>query len=104
VTHSLWSPELRFDITLFERIVFMRPGVTEAVSLKAEPGITLSGRITDTKNQPLGNVNVLLRTQSESAVVLGTLSDTEGRYVLNNAPAGTHTLELLRHAKPTAPI
>lgn len=42
--------------------------------------------------------------QGDTGTVLGTLSDADGRYVLENVPAGTHVLELLRHAKPTAPI
>ncbi len=104
VTHTIWSPNLRYYITLFERQVFLRPGTTEAVSLESASGVTLSGRISDTKSRPLADVNVLVRMQGESAVVLGTLSDADGRYVLKHVPAGTHTLELLRHAKPTAPI
>ncbi len=56
-----------------------------------------------TPRRALTDVNVLVRTQGECGIVLGTLSDANGRYVLKNVPAGTHILELLRHAKPTAP-
>lgn len=103
VAHVIWSPRLRYDVTLFERSVFLRPGSTEHLVLAAEPGMTIKGRLTDTANRPLADVNVLLRTQSAAGIVLGALSDDDGRYALDNVPAGTHILELLRHAKPTAP-
>jgi hypothetical protein len=103
VALSQWSQGLQFHVLTFERRVFLRPGAAERVLLKPEPGLTLSGRITDKKEQPLKNVNVRLHTHGASGIVLGALSDADGRYVIKDAPGGTHTLELLRYAKPPAP-
>jgi len=104
VTHSMWSPALRYPVTLFERSVTLRPGATERVSLESESGVALQGRIADTNNRALADVNVLIRMRGDGAFVMGALTDADGRYTLAHVPAGTHTLELLRHAKPTAPI
>lgn len=104
VARTIWSPELRYTITLFERVVRLAPGANEAVVLEAGPGATLTGRLTDTKGRPLANVNVLARLEGPGGVTIGGLSDEDGRYTLRGLPPGRHTLELLRHAKPTAPI
>ena len=35
--------------------------------------------------------------------MIGAVTDKKGNYTLTGVPAGTHELELLRHAKRTAP-
>lgn len=103
VTHSLWSPKLRYDITLFSCTVHLQSGVTTEISLTPAAGQSLAGRITDKRGQPLSNVNVVLHTGGEASVDIGTLSDSDGYYTLANIPTGRHVVELHRHITPNAP-
>ena len=61
-------------------------------SLGAQQGGTITGRVTDNSTgQPLAAVQVFI-----SALDLGGLTQQNGRYLLQNVPAGTHTLSASR--------
>ncbi len=61
-------------------------------SLGAQQGGTITGRVTDASTgQPLAAVQVFI-----SALDLGGLTQQNGRYLLQNVPAGTHTLAVSR--------
>jgi outer membrane receptor protein involved in Fe transport len=49
----------------------------------------LTGTVLDAKKQPLAGANVAL-----ADVRLGTVTDAEGRFVIYNVPAGTHTMKV----------
>src|SRR5947207_3245117 len=58
----------------------------------------LSGRVLDSKKQPLAGVNVTVPVAR-----VGTITDTDGRYVILNIPAGTYEVKLqLLGYQPTA--
>ena len=103
ITSYLYGRRLGYNPTLFERTVSLTPGVAATISLDSKDGGALSGRITDIEDKALADVNVMAKTRDGSGLVIGTLSDAEGRYVLSGVPPGTHTLELLRHVARTAP-
>jgi len=52
---------------------------------------TLSGKVLGTDARPLDHVNVRL-----SNTRLGTMTNEQGEYVINNAPTGTHVLQVSR--------
>ncbi len=61
-------------------------------SLGAQQGGTITGRVNDASSgQPLAAVQVFI-----SALDLGGLTQQNGRYLLQNVPAGTHTLAVSR--------
>ncbi len=61
-------------------------------SLGAQQGGTVTGRVTDASNgQPIAAVQVFI-----SSLDLGGLTQQNGRYLLQNVPAGTHTLSVSR--------
>ena len=61
-------------------------GLVAATSAQA-PG-AISGRVTDaTRGEPISSVQVLIE-----ATGLGTMADEDGRYLLQNVPAGRHRL------------
>jgi hypothetical protein len=92
-----------YSATLFERRVSLRPGETIELPVHREEGTTVTGRVTDSDDKPLVNVNLTVSTHDESGLVIGAVTDQEGNYTLTGVPAGTHALELLRHAKRTTP-
>jgi len=89
--------------TLYQRDVKVAPGQTVDVALKPEGGIKLRGRVTGLDGQPLPHVNVMVKVGADGAVVVGTVSDEQGAYEVSGVPPGRHTIELLRHARRTAP-
>ena len=61
-------------------------------SLGAQQGGTVTGRVTDASTlEPIAAVQVFI-----SALDLGGLTQQNGRYLLQNVPAGTHTLSVSR--------
>jgi len=92
---------LPYSATIFTRVVTPAPGATENVSLESAEGVTLAGRITSTEDKPLAQVNVMVKTAD--ALVIGALTDNDGKYELRGIPAGTHKLKLLRHGKRMTP-
>lgn len=103
VGRHVYGRRLSYHATEFERTVHLAPGATEHVSLEAGPGATISGRLTDTHDMPLADVNVTVRASDATGLVIGALSNQDGRYSLAGVPAGGYLLELLRHARPAAP-
>lgn len=56
--------------------------------------VTISGMLKDkTTKAPLSYVNVVLKTEPDSAFVTGTVSDDEGRFTLSNIQPGNYLLE-----------
>ena len=103
VIHYVYGRRLSYRPTIFERAVCLAAGASEAVALKSRVGATISGRITNTKDEPLADVNVLAKARDDSGLVIGTLTDDKGSYALGGVPAGGYTLELLRHVARAAP-
>ena len=67
-------------------------------SLGAQQGGTITGRVLDSDTgQPLAAVQVFI-----SALDLGGLTQQNGRYLLQNVPAGTHTITVARIGYRTA--
>ena len=61
-------------------------------SLGAQQGGTVTGRVVNASSgQPLAAVQVFI-----SSLDLGGLTQQNGRYLLQNVPAGTHTLSVSR--------
>jgi hypothetical protein len=103
VSHSAWAKRLGTSARLFETVVAAEAGKTVPVEFKSEGGTTLSGRITTRERSPLRDVNVIVRIGENNKLLLGTLTDAQGNYTIPHAPAGTHQLELLRHAVRVGP-
>jgi hypothetical protein len=101
VTAYASSRKLPYQATIFARTVTLAPGATETVSLESTEGLALAGRITSTDDKPLAQVNVMVKTAE--GLVIGTLTDDDGKYELRGVPEGTHKLELLRHAVRKTP-
>lgn len=99
VTAQGSSGHVPYPVLLFERVVEVAPGETAKVTLVPKEGLTVTGRITSSEDKPLAKVNVRIKTAD--GTVIGGLSDAEGLYELRGVPAGTHALQLLRHAKRT---
>jgi len=56
--------------------------------------VSISGVLKDKTNKAaLSYVNVVLRTQQDSAFFTGTVSDDEGRFTLSNVPPNTYFLQ-----------
>ncbi len=64
--------------------------VAPAILAAQQPG-TIQGTVTDAVGQPLAGVQI-----SVVGTGLGTLSDGQGRYRLDNVPAGTHQIRFER--------
>jgi hypothetical protein len=92
-----------YSATLFERHAFVKSGETVEFPVRRNEGAIVSGRVTDSDDKPLVDVNVTVSTRDESGVVIGAVTDRDGNYTLTGVPVGTHALELLRHAPRTTP-
>ena len=101
VTAMGYGQKLPYQATLLQLIASPAPGETLDVVLESTAPGTLTGTITDTDEKPLSAVNVMVKTAD--GLVVGTLTDEAGKYELRGVPAGTHNLELLRHAKRMVP-
>jgi hypothetical protein len=99
VTAQGSSGSVPYPVLLFERVVEVAPGETAEVTLEPKEGLTVTGRVTSSADKPLAKVNVKIKTAD--GTVIGGLSEAGGKYELRGVPAGTHTLQLLRHAKRT---
>ncbi|HRX85949.1 MAG TPA: carboxypeptidase-like regulatory domain-containing protein [Phycisphaerae bacterium] len=95
------SGSLPFTPVLYQRSVQVVPGETADATLVPQEGVAVAGRVSDGDDKPLAKVNVTIRTAD--GVIVGALTDRDGKYELRSVPTGTHTLQLLRHAKRTAP-
>ena len=61
-------------------------------SIGAQQGGTVTGRVLDSRSgQPVAAAQVFI-----SALDVGGLTQQNGRYLLQNIPAGTHTLSVTR--------
>jgi outer membrane receptor protein involved in Fe transport len=58
------------------------------------PTATVSGMVHDKLKVPLPYVNVLIKTQSDSVFVAGTVTDDRGLFSLPGIPSGNYVLEL----------
>lgn len=64
-----------------------------SVSGSALGQTTVSGRVVDEENRAIPGANVLLRTDTDSTLVKGTVTDSTGRFVLPSVQAGTYRLQ-----------
>lgn len=55
---------------------------------------TVTGRIVDNNDMTLDYVNAMLVSKTDSSAVYGSISDADGRFTINNVPAGRYTLTL----------
>ena len=85
MSKSIRSPMTRVLGTLVAAVLISAPG------LAAQAG-TVYGQVTDARTGlPVARVQVFIFT-----LELGGLSQQNGRYLLQNVPAGTHTLTVAR--------
>ncbi|MBN1510752.1 MAG: carboxypeptidase regulatory-like domain-containing protein [Phycisphaerae bacterium] len=96
-----YGNNLPYAALLFERVITVEPNGTAEAAFESDGGLIVSGRVTGSDDKPLDKVNVKVKTAD--GTLIGGVSDAEGKYELHGVPPGTHTLELLRHAKRTAP-
>jgi len=103
LSHAVWGRRLATSATLFETVVKAEAGKTLSISLEREGGVTLSGRIATKDGRPLRDVNVMVRSDGDSPLVLGALTDAKGEYTIRNVPTGKYKLELLRYVVRVGP-
>ena len=102
IVASIYTHGLAYQPMIAARNVTPAAGATAELSLAApKEGAALTGRLTDAEDKPLANVNV--RIKAADGMILGALTNAEGKYELRGVPAGTHQLELLRHAARRTP-
>ena len=101
VTATMSKPGLSYQPMVAARTVVTEAGQTKDLSLAASTGAALTGRVTDNDDKALANVNV--KIEAADGVILGALTDDDGKYDIRGVPAGTHQLELLRHAARRVP-
>lgn len=101
VSASVYKQGLFYQPLIAARSVVPVAGETRDVSLAPPAGAAVTGRVTDIEDKPLSNVNV--RVKAADGMILGVLTDHDGKYALSGVPAGTHRLELLRHAARRTP-
>ncbi len=102
VTSSAFGPGLAYSPIIFECEVALAAGSVARVEMP-HGGTRFAGRVSGSDGAPLTGVNVLLRSKANAGFVLGTITDTDGRYAIASAPAGEHDVELVRHAARTGP-
>ena len=57
--------------------------------------VTVSGMLKDKITRaPLSYVNVVLKTEIDSAFIIGTVTDDEGRFLLSNIKPDNYLLEI----------
>ena len=92
MSESIRSPMTRLLGTCVAAVLISAPGVA------AQTG-TITGRVTDVQTGdsiPIARVQVYIANLS-----LGGLTQQNGRYLLQNVPAGTHTLNVTWIGYPT---
>lgn len=78
---------MKFSATCFLfMIFFLNSGIAQTISLK--------GKITDTRNAPLGFVNVSLLNAADSSFAMRALAGEDGTFQLNAPGAGKYRLRL----------
>ncbi len=55
---------------------------------------TVVGRISDSDQNPLGYVNVILKNDSQSSTPIGTVSNDKGLFKIENVPTGEYSIVL----------
>jgi len=79
-------PHMLMRLWLLAALVLFLPGLAAAQSTA-----TLQGRVTDAESgDPLPGANVVLYRAGETAAFRGVAADMQGRYRLENLPAGTY--------------
>ncbi len=65
------------------------------LTVVAQNKITISGLVKDSREKtPLTYVNIALKTARDSAFVLGTITNEEGRFTLADLKSGSYYAEL----------
>ena len=75
-------------LTLLVSLLIMTTG-----SLFAQNDLKISGKITDKKNQAIPFVNVVLLSSSDSSLVSGGISGSEGEFLLTKIASGDYLLK-----------
>jgi hypothetical protein len=101
VTRYAYGSNIPYQATLFARIVELAPGATVTAVLESSSGAQIDGRVTDLDGKPLAGVNVMVKAQDETGIIIGAITDVEGRYEVKGLAAGVHEVELLRHVSRT---
>ena len=65
-----------------------------AISQNMKAQSQIEGQVTNTSGMPLPFANVVCYPTSTDSDPLGTVSDSDGKYKLENIPAGSYTLEI----------
>ncbi len=103
LTLEEWRSDVPFAVTVLGRKFHLGPGQTVDVAAAPNAGATLAGRVLGKDGQPMAGVNVMVEMGADAELIIGTVSDGEGKYELCGIRPGTHKLKLLRYAIRTAP-
>lgn len=76
---------------LFSILLFLLPLFGAAQSSST---VTVSGIVRDTKKNALPYTNIVLKAPIDSAFVVGTLTNDEGRFTLANVKSGKYIIEI----------
>lgn len=79
-----------FTFTPASRSVTVRNADVLNVDFVANQGVTISGRVTNTNNQPLGGVRIERTGNGDPAVAV---TNATGQFVFNSVPAGTYNIK-----------
>jgi osmotically-inducible protein OsmY len=80
----------------FKKVAILPFLLLMALNISAQnKGVTISGIVKNKANKTaLSFVNILLKTEKDSAFVTGTVTNEEGRFSLQNIKKGSYYLEL----------
>ncbi len=80
---------MRFTTTLLSVVFFAAFGVLQPAHAQSAE---LRGTVTDTRDRPVPGVNVLLEQADDGTQVAGASTDADGRFLIEDVPAGTYRL------------
>ncbi|WP_066222978.1 carboxypeptidase-like regulatory domain-containing protein [Formosa haliotis] len=56
--------------------------------------IKISGKILDDHKSPISYANVILEDKEDKSKIFGTITDSEGNFIVDNLEVGTYNLEI----------
>lgn len=72
-------------------LIFLFPFFVEAQVVSS---VTISGTVKDSNNKTVPYANVVVKTQKDSAFVVGTVTNDEGRFLIANLKSGNYRVEI----------